>query len=254
MMPAFSGTPVQDAEKGPSAEVRRPVGAHALNVERLRLACGRRAPPRIWICLSILRALDRPDGDHRRRPAPVQSGAGVLRRPRDCGIVPSREETVKLALFQRRRATSCRACSPSAGSSTSPTRCRAGTRRSSTMPGIIDDFDGLAPGARAPRAASGDATAARQASGCARRCRARARSSRASPTTGSTARSTPRRAQHVPEESGRGDRARRHDRAAGVHRAVDLHARGRAGPRHQGAGQDGQARGLARAPSSATPA
>jgi len=34
------------------------VGAlgRTLNVERLRLACGRRAPPRIWTFLSILRA------------------------------------------------------------------------------------------------------------------------------------------------------------------------------------------------------
>ena len=39
--------------------------------------------------------------------------------------------------------------------------------------------------------------------------------------------------------------ARRHDRAAGVHRAVDLHARGRAGAGHQGAGEVGQARQLA---------
>ena len=59
-------------------------------------------------------------------------------------------------------------------------------------------------------------------------------------------------AQHVPEESGRGDRPGRHDRAAGVHRAVDLHARGRAGARHQGAGQDGASARTGGAPSSAT--
>ena len=52
-------------------------------------------------------------------------------------------------------------------------------------------------------------------------------------------------AQHVHEESGRGGRPGRHHRAAGVHRAVDLHARGRARARHQGPGQDGEGQGLA---------
>ncbi len=31
-----------------------------LNVERLRLACGRRAPPRIWTFLSTLRVFPHP--------------------------------------------------------------------------------------------------------------------------------------------------------------------------------------------------
>ena len=61
-----------------------------------------------------------------------------------------------------------------------------------------------------------------------------------------------RPAQHVPEEPGGGGRARRHDRAARVHRAVDLHARGRAGARHQGPRQEGQPGELARARCSAT--
>src|SRR6185295_6320954 len=43
------------------AHVRR-YGAlgSTLNVERLRLACGRRAPPRIWTFLSILRVFQHP--------------------------------------------------------------------------------------------------------------------------------------------------------------------------------------------------
>ena len=50
-----------------------------------------------------------------------------------------------------------------------------------------------------------------------------------------------RPAQHVPEKPGGGGRAGRHDPPAGIHRAVDLHARGRAGAGHQGTGQEGAA-------------
>ena len=43
---------------------------------------------------------------------------------------------------------------------------------------------------------------------------------------------------------GRRDRTGRHHHAAGVHRAVDLHARGRAGAGDQRPGQDGEGQGL----------
>ena len=61
-------------------------------------------------------------------------------------------------------------------------------------------------------------------------------------------------AQHVPQEPRGGGRAGRHDPAAGIHRAVDLHARGRAGAGHQGAGQKGRPRRIGAARSSAIPA
>mgnify|MGYP003693634839 CR=1 FL=1 len=121
-----------------------------------------------------------------------------------------------------------------------------------TMQGLIDGFEQIAAGARAARgrrrgpaarlgAAARAAAAARQDPLLHRQLLG-ARAARGAA------------AQHVPEEPGGGGRARRHDRAAGVHRAVDLHARGRAGARHQGPGQEGQPERTGGARSSATPA
>ena len=61
-MPGGNG---QNAEKGPSASLA-PSAARSTH-RRVRLACGRRAPPRIWTFLSILRVFPHPAGQLRER-------------------------------------------------------------------------------------------------------------------------------------------------------------------------------------------
>ena len=112
-----------------------------------------------------------------------------------------------------------------------------------TMQGIIDGFDALKP-ALEKLAADGPGRAGRQgpAQGAAAAARKNPLLHRqllgACPARGAAA-------QHVHEEPRRRGRSGRHHHAAGIHRAVGVHARGRAGAGDQGPGQDGQGRRLA---------
>ena len=112
------------------------------------------------------------------------------------------------------------------------------------MEGIIDDFDRLRPTlarlvqdapalplsasafARTAATAAQDPLRTRQLLGACAACAAPA--------------------QHVHEESGRRHRPGRHGPAARVNRSLDLHARGRTRTGHEGTGENGEERELAR--------
>ena len=112
-----------------------------------------------------------------------------------------------------------------------------------TMQGIIDGFERLRPAlGKARQRKRGGAARARAAAAAIAAAGQNSRLHRQLLGT-RAARCPP--AQHVHEEPRCRGRAGRHDRAARVHRAVDLHARGRTGAGDQGSGQDGEGQGLA---------
>ena len=109
-----------------------------------------------------------------------------------------------------------------------------------TMQGIIDGFDRLKPAleklAAEGKAVPADTGAAQAAAAAARQNPLLHRQLLgARPARGAAA-------QHVHEEPRRRGRPGRHHHAAGIHRALGVHARGRAGAGDQGPGQDGEGR------------